>query len=135
MENYESTYRQGKKILLAGTSLHKMYYIAGDDFGKQVTQSFKILKDQNREYIIQGTEGFTGDEAAELYVRHHSKEKLTISRAPLGLLKVLGVFSPAIDYGYHIITALNKYPEKFEGTTAWNELGKPEITLKQFAQR
>jgi len=135
MENFETTYRQGNKILLAGQSLHKMYFIAGQDYGRQVARSFQILKDQNKEYVIQGTEGFTAGEAAEEYVRHYSKEKLVLSRAPLGLLKILGMFSASIDYGYHIITALNKYPEKFEALPVWEELGKPEITLKQFAQR
>ncbi len=34
----------------------------------------------------------------------------------------------------HIIEALNNYPEKFEAQSTWNELGKPSITLKDFAQ-
>lgn len=134
MENFDTTYRRGQKILLAGTSLHKMYFIAGEDFGKQVSRSFQILEDENREYAIQGPEGFTADEAAKEYIRYYKKDKLKISRAPLMLLKFLGKFSTRINYGYHIVTALNNYPEKFESEKSWEELGKPSVTLKLYAK-
>jgi uncharacterized protein YbjT (DUF2867 family) len=135
MENFETNYRQGKKIMLAGTSHHKMYYIAGEDFGKQVSRSFQILSDENKEYTVQGPEGFTADEAATEYIRYYRKETLSISRAPAGVLKFLGYFNQRMHYGYHIVTALNHYPEKFGSQTTWDELGKPSITLKAFAGR
>lgn len=134
MENFDSTYRQGNKILLAGTSRYRMHFIAGEDFGKQVSRSFQILEHENREYVIQGPEAFTADEAAQEYIRHYKKYPLTISRAPLKLLKFLGKFSAKIDYGYHIVTALNNYPEKFESQKSWEELGKPSVTLRLFAK-
>ena len=134
MENFDSTYRQGNKIILAGTSRHKMYFVSGEDFGKQVSRSFHILENENREYVIQGLEGFTAEEAAEEYIHHYKRETLTISKAPLKLLKFIGKFSPKINYGYHIVTALNNYPEKFESEKSWEELGKPTVTLRLFAK-
>lgn len=134
MENFDTTYRRGQKILLSGTSRHKMYFIAGEDFGKQVSRSFQILEDENREYTIQGPEGFTADEAAQEYISNYKKDKLKITRAPLTLLKFLGNFSARINYGYHIVTALNNYPEKFESQKSWEELGKPSVTLKLYAK-
>jgi uncharacterized protein YbjT (DUF2867 family) len=132
MENFYTTYRKGNKVLIAGEAEAKMYFISAIDYGKQVARSLQ-LPDENKEYVVQGLEGFTSSEAAEVFVSHHKREALKISKAPLGLLKFLGIFSPTMNYASHIIEALNKYPEKFEATNTWNELGKPTITLRDFA--
>ncbi len=133
-ENFTSHYRQGNKIVLAGKSMCKQWFISAEDFGKQVAKSFRILQSENREYTIQGPEAFLTSEAAEIYIKN-SKEKLTLSRSPIGLLKFIGLFSNKVSYGYHIITALNNYPEQFESKDSWEELGKPTLMLKQFASR
>jgi uncharacterized protein YbjT (DUF2867 family) len=135
MDSFHHVYRKGNRILLAGTSEHKMWFVAADDYAKQVAKSFLILSNENKEYVVQGTEPFTADEAAQEYIAHYPHEKLTISKAPLGFLKFLGKFIQTINYGSNIIEALNKYPEKFEATQTWNELGKPEITLRDFAKK
>lgn len=133
-ENFTSHYRQGNKIVLAGKSKCKQWFISAEDFGKQVAKSFRILQSENREYSIQGPEAFLTSEAAEIYIKN-SKEKLSLSHAPIGLLKFIGLFSNKVSYGYHIITALNHYPEQFESKDSWEELGKPALTLKEFASR
>jgi NmrA-like family len=134
METLLNSQKQGRKILTAGKSKHKMFFIAGEDYGRQVAKSFEILKQENKEYVVQGLEGFTGDEAAALFVKHYSKEKLSVSKAPLVLLKIFGVFSNKMSYGAKIVEALNNYPEKFRAESTWDELGKPCITLQQFAE-
>lgn len=132
MENFFSNYRKGNKVLLAGKATAKMYFISAIDFGNQVARAFQ-RGTVNKEYVIQGLEGFTSDEAAEVFVKHYTKEKLVISRAPLGLLTFLGIFSPTMNYVSHIIDALNNYPEPAPDKKTWDELGKPGITLQSFA--
>jgi uncharacterized protein YbjT (DUF2867 family) len=134
MENFMTTYRKGNRILLAGTSHHKMYFIAGKDYGQQVARSFKLLNKEKKEYIVQGPEGYTADEATDVFIRNYTREKLTISRAPLALLKFIGIFSNTINYGHNIITALNNYPEKFEAEETWTALGRPATTLADYAR-
>jgi hypothetical protein len=46
----------------------------------------------------------------------------------------MGLFNQKFNYGYYIVEALNKYPEKFEAQQTWDELGKPTISLKEFAE-
>lgn len=133
MDNFESTYRMGNRILLAGTSRYKMYFIAASDFGRQVARAFEDGSNEHKEYIIQGEKGFTADEAAAVYIQHHPDKALKISRAPLPLLKFLGRFSNEMNYGYHIIEALNNYPEQFGATQTWQALDRPSITLEKFA--
>ncbi|UTA68077.1 SDR family oxidoreductase [Emticicia sp. 21SJ11W-3] len=135
MESIFYQSRQGNMIALGGTSAYPLYYIAADDYALQVANSFKILADENKEYVVQGTEAFTQDEAAKLFVKYYTKEKLRTIWAPMFMMKLMGVISRKFDYGYHIVTALNKYPEKFEAANTWEELGKPAITLKAFARQ
>ncbi|HEY0655778.1 MAG TPA: NmrA family NAD(P)-binding protein [Chryseosolibacter sp.] len=134
MENFEGNYRRGNSILLAGESKHKMYFIAAADFGKQVANSFERLRNENKEYDIQGLEAFTADEASLEFIKHYKKATLKISRAPLPLLRFIGKFVQRLNYAAHIIEAMNNYPEKFSAENTWRELGKPEITLKEFAE-
>lgn len=135
MENFDKGgYKQGNKILLAGKSLHSMHYIAGADYGKQVAVAFQNDTTENKEYAVQGLEAFTADEAAAIYVQHYSKTKLSISKASVGLLKFLGNFSRKMNYGAHIVESLNQYPERFEAENTWTDLGKPNITLTEYAK-
>ncbi|MBX2945203.1 MAG: NAD(P)H-binding protein [Cyclobacteriaceae bacterium] len=133
MENFYSNYKKGKYLVLAGKSEHKQYFIAAADYGLQVARSFQRYPNENKEYAIQGLEGFTTDEAYAVFKQHYKKEKLGIMRAPVGLIKFFGLFAQGLNYGSKIIEALNKYPEKFQSEQTWEELGKPVITLKEFA--
>jgi uncharacterized protein YbjT (DUF2867 family) len=133
MESYLGKYRQGNRIMMAGKSKYPMYYIAGEDYGRQVARSLQVANG-NKEYVIQGPEPLTQEEATQIFLGNYKREKLTLSKAPLGLLSFLGMFSAPINYGAHIVEAMNSYPEKFESAEVWNELGKPVITMKQFAE-
>ncbi len=135
MENFLNVQKQGSKVLLAGTSHFKMYYISGEDYGRQVANSYKILREENRDYPVQGLNAFTADEAARVFVRFYKKEKLKIQRIPLFLLRFLGKFSPKFFYASKITEALNNYSEKFQSELTWKELGKPILTLEEYAAR
>ena len=134
MENFEGNFRRGNRIVLAGKSEYKMYFISAADFARQVARSFELGGTGNYEWTVQGPEGLTIDEAADIYVKNYAKSRLKISRAPLGLLKFLGKVNRTMDYGGHIVEALNRYPEKFDAEKTWEVLGKPVITLAQHAQ-
>jgi len=134
MESFPYIYRQGKRLMLAGNSKCPMWYIAGDDYGRQVAKAFQVVKQgESAEFVVQGPEPFTADEAASVFLENYPKEKLSVMKAPLVLLKLVGKISYKVNYGANIIEALNNYPEKFEAQPTWDVLGKPTITLKEFA--
>lgn len=136
MENFGvGDYVQGSKIMLAGESKFPMWFIAGSDYGKQVAKSFGILGEENREYAVQGLEAFTLDEAAKIFADNYQKQKLKISKAPVLPLKILGLFNRKMNYIAKIIEALNNYPEKFESEKTWEELGRPQVTLAEYARQ
>jgi hypothetical protein len=93
------------------------------------------LNHGNHEYAVQGQEGFTADEAAKFYVDSYSKQKVKILKAPVGMLKFMGLFSNKFSYGAKIVEALNNYPEKFESEKTWEELGKPETKFIDYIQQ
>lgn len=125
MESFDKgAYRQGNFIALAGTSRFKMFLISGGDYGKQVVKAYE-LDNGPQEFVIQGEEGFTADEAAHFYKKHSGKAGLVVVKAPLFFLKLAGIFSRKFNYGAQIIEALNNYPEKFEAGETWKTLGKP----------
>ena len=131
MECLDKQMLQGTRIMLAGKSEAPMWFIAGKDYGVQVAWAMKKAGDTNQEYVVQGLEPFTSDEAAKVFIEN-AKSKIKIMRAPLAPLKYIGIFNQRMNYAYHICEALNKYPEKFESENTWNDLGKPSTTLAEY---
>lgn len=136
MENFDKgNYRQGNKMMLAGESKHPMWIVAGADYGKQVAKALQISEAENQDYDVQGLEAFNADEAVKVFSDNYEREKLTISKAPLFVLKIAGLFNRKMNYGAKILDALNNYPEKFAAEKTWAELGKPTITLAEYAKK
>ncbi len=133
MESLTHQYKRGSMMMLAGKSEHRQHFIASEDFARQVVKSFQILTTENKDYVIQGTEGYYTEEAVALFKANYTKAKLTVSTAPIGVIKFFGLFNQTMNYGGYILESLNKYPEKFEAAETWKELGKPTISLKEFA--
>jgi uncharacterized protein YbjT (DUF2867 family) len=133
MEAITTQYKQGSRLLLAGESKFPQYFIASQDYARQVVNALQNDNSGNKEYVVQGPEAFTTDAAVKEFAKHYTKASLKITRAPVGLIRFLGRFSQKFNYGFHILEALNNYPEKFEATNTWEELGKPTISLRQFA--
>lgn len=133
---YESLTGQmmvGSNILLVGRQETNCWWISAKDYGQMVATSFEV-DEGNREYTIQGTEPLNFDEAADIFIQNYPHKKLTKRRAPVWFLRMAGFFSSQADFGWRITEAINRYPEKFNGQEAWDKLGKPEMTLKQFAE-
>jgi hypothetical protein len=89
-----------------------MYFIAGEDYARMATKAFKQFDGKNAEYIIQGTQAFTADEAAKIFVENYKKEKIKVMKLPFWMLQLFGKLSPKFNYGANIVEALNNYSEK-----------------------
>lgn len=135
MENFKNGMRQGKKIAVIGKYVNKAWLIAAEDFGRMVVNAFKTEKAMNNEYAVQGTEAFTMDEAANVYVENYSKEKLTVSKAPPGMMKFLSIFIKPLRFVTKLMAVILNNQEVFESQATWDELGKPRITLAEFAKK
>lgn len=135
METFPFQMIRGNKIMMLGTSKAPMWFIAAEDFSRQVLKAFGNHSSLNHEYPIQGLKPYTFDEAADVIINNYKKQRLNVMKAPIGMVKLLSRFLPRLSYGLHICEALNKYPEKFQSQQSWQELGKPAISLEDFAAR
>lgn len=134
MEAITTQYMQGKRLLISGRSKHRQYFVAAADYAQQVVQAVETNTGAvDKDYVIQGTEAFFTHEALTIFKENYTKADLSISSAPFSLLKLMGKVNAKMNYGSHIIEALNNYPETFEAEQTWAELGKPVVTLKDFA--
>ncbi|MBN2357659.1 NAD(P)H-binding protein [candidate division KSB1 bacterium] len=134
MENFDHAYRRGRAINLVGRAQYPQHWIAGEDYGHQVVRAFES-KFVNREYPIQGPQALFPEQAARIFIKHYTREKLTVRRSPMALLKFIGLFNANLNYVWHYMEALNKYPEKFEAKQTWKELGIPETTIDMYAKQ
>ena len=134
MESLNGTQRLGRFVLLVGRSSVRPWYISAHDYGKQVARAFERAQTENQEYVIQGPEALTQHEAAHQFVLGYADEKLSVFTVPSILMQFGRPFSAQADYGWHITKALNNYPEQFDATRTWAELGKPRTTMELFAR-
>lgn len=134
METLVHQYKAGPFMLLAGESKHKQYFIAATDYAQQVVQSYKLSLTGTQDYVVQGPTAYTTDEAVAIFKQNTSANLFTL-RAPLGLIRFYGRFFQRMNYGFHILEALNNYPEKFEAKKTWQQLGEPKISLEEFSSR
>jgi len=136
-ENLSELQLKGNRVMLAGDQTTQSWWIAASDYGKQITESFRVDGEhsENREYTVQGPEPFSMEKAADEFIRHYSGKKLKKMKAPMWMFKLLKPFSEKIDFQYHIISAINQYDEHFQSEETWKALGKPETTLAEWTKK
>jgi uncharacterized protein YbjT (DUF2867 family) len=134
METLAQRHGVGRFFVMLGRSQHRNYWIAGSDFGRQVARSFALPQAERREYVIQGPEPATYDEAAARYAKALPVPQ-SIIRLPLWLVRLGGLFSRQLDFDARIMQAVLSYPEEFKAGATWEELGAPTTTIEMFAAR
>ncbi|MBL7785990.1 MAG: NmrA family NAD(P)-binding protein [Chitinophagales bacterium] len=137
MENFTSEgMRRGNKINFIKASVNnKAWWIAGEDFGRNVANAFKTDKALNQEYPIQGQESLTMQEAAQKFANGYTKQQLSVGAFPLGMMKFMGIFMPSMKFVSNLMNVMLFNVETFEAQKAWDELGKPQLTIEKFAQQ
>jgi uncharacterized protein YbjT (DUF2867 family) len=128
METLPQRHMSGNVLVMIGRALYCNYWIAGQDFGRQVAKSFAIPEAANREYYIQGPEPLTYDEAAERYVRALNKSPRRV-RVPMwaraGLSRPFG-------FNARMMSTVLNYPEESRPAkpgTIWAGRRRPSRSL------
>lgn len=133
MENFSNGFKRGNFILVISGLKNKNWWISGKDYGMQVARSFEVLEaDESRDYIVQGPEPLTMEEAADIFIRS-SKKKFKKIKIPFALMKFASKFSSFANYGYRVLDIIETIPEPFMSQKTWDELGRPNLTLEKFA--
>jgi uncharacterized protein YbjT (DUF2867 family) len=132
METLPQRHMLGGTFLMTGWSRNRNYWIAGRDFGRQVARSFAIPEAANREYVVQGPEPVTYNEAARRYVRAAAiPRRLTL---PLFFIDIAGIVSPSMRFNGRMMRTVLRYPERFKAQDTWRDLGRPATTIEEFGR-
>jgi len=124
---------RGKNLTLIGNPANTFYWIAGEDYGKQVVAALKSKQAQGKSYAIQGLEPLTMKEAALRFVEAYNPI-LKVNSIPLTLVKMLGLFSAQMQFVGEAIDVLSKTKDEFVSQETWSDLGKPQMKIEDFAQ-
>jgi uncharacterized protein YbjT (DUF2867 family) len=133
-ENLMGGMRRGKAINLAGKAKHPAYYLAGADYGRMVARALTTNSTTSHFYYAQGPEPLLPQDLAKRFVAAYSKEPLSIQSAPLAILKFVGLFSRSMGFTATLLDALNRYPETLQAEATWAALGKPAMTVEDYAR-
>jgi len=133
METLPQRHRIGRALVLAGASHHPNYWIAGRDLGAQVARAFQLPQAKGRDYVLQGPELVTYEEAARRYAQGIGVNMRVVT-LPLILLRLAGLFSTSMRFNARILRTVLRYPEVFKAADTWRDLGAPTITIEDFAK-
>ena len=96
-----------------------------------MARSFALPEAANREYVVQGPEALTYNEAALRYARALGLPKLTL---PLFFINIAGIVSPSMRFNARIMRTVLRYPERFAAKDTWRDLGAPPTTIEEFVR-
>ena len=132
MESLPLILTHGKSVLLVGKQPSPLYWIAGEDLGRQVVMAIaKREQVKNRIFSVQGLDPLTFDQAAHIYA--DIMGGLRVMTLPLWTLALGGVVSAQSKADYQLMAYMNRQTEAFQSHDTWALLGKPTITLPKFA--
>ena len=135
MEFFSEIPRIGNKILIGRSPIPKMHFISASDFGKMLKVSIQQNHSENKEYSVQGLDALSFSEATRIFVENLKSEKLSIIKLPMIILKFLGLFYIEWRYYFKFLQTLDSYSEKFQSLESRRELGKPMLSLIEFAKK
>lgn len=130
MENLPNRFQRGNSISYIGKPKETGWWIAAEDIGRMLNAHLDRLLDTNYDIPMQGPQAMTAKEASERYA---TAKGLKVSGAPMAILRLVGIFVPELRYAAKISTAMNTAPEAFQSDQAWEDLGKPKVTIEAFA--
>ena len=121
-----------KWLLFFGRQANPRYWIAGDDFGRQVAAAFRKENCRNRTFNIQGCEPLTFREASLRFTRAFDPGIRVVS-LPFWPLKLAVFFKLARTDVVKVMEYTDSNPERLQSEETWKELGRPQMTIEGYA--
>ena len=114
METLPQRHRMGSALVLAGASHHPNYWIAGArPRPRRWRARSRLPEAAGRDYVMQGPELVTYEEAAQRYVRAKGNG-MRVVRLPLVAAALARAFLASMRYNARILRTVLRYPEEFK---------------------
>lgn len=130
MESLPLFIRQ-KFLLYFGRQPHPRYWIAGDDFGRQVASALARGDFQNRIFNVQGCEPLTLKEAGLRFARAYDS-RLKVLSIPVWILRIAVLLRVARSDVVKVMEYTGSTPEPQQSEETWKELGRPRMTIEDY---
>jgi uncharacterized protein YbjT (DUF2867 family) len=123
----------GRRILLPEAADDVLYWIAGADYAKQVSNAIRSERAANRTYVVQGKYPVSMKHAI---IRFNSAYDPTRSllRVPRPLLAAAGFIRPQASYLLGLLEFTFKFATGFHAEETFEELGEPTLTIEDYAR-
>ena len=132
-------YMESLALFAAGSFMLKLnvpekplWWIAGDDCGRQVAAALLSIQAINRIYTIQGSEPMTMPDALRRFASALPR-RYRMLPVPMAMLRVAGVAFAEPRYMADLIDMTFKYTSRFDAQAAWDDLGTPTMTVEDYA--
>lgn len=109
----------------------KLRWLAGDDYGRQVTAALQSVAAKNKVYVCRGPEALTIEEAMKRFIQAHDPN-LKLQKAPLWVMGLAGMFSPKMLFMHGLMKFTKNHMAGDDGQEAWEELYRPEMTIEDY---
>lgn len=124
----------GKALQWIGsTTKQKLRWVSSDDYAKAVVAAIQRPHLWNKHYPIQGTEAMDPETAMKRFIAVYDP-MLKIKSFPVWMIRIIGFFSPHMRFLAHLFGYFERQPDPFYSEITWKELGKPTISIEEFAR-
>lgn len=127
---------KGDRAVVFGRPSRHWHFLAVEDFGRMVVESYINEEARGKRLYIHGPEALTVREAVELYCRILHPEIKKVRPVPYFMLHLIAWFkgNKLMKRGIEMVSYLEKVGERGDPTEANSILGKPQITLEEWLQ-
>jgi uncharacterized protein YbjT (DUF2867 family) len=127
-------FRVGRRLILPKVPPAPIYWIAGDDYARQVARALQTDHAANRLYTIQGAEPLSLREAARRFGAAWRPGALRILEIPLWALRPLAPIATDVRYVLDLLQVTLETNTRFEARDAWDDLGEPTMSVEDYAR-
>ncbi len=124
-------FMRGRRLLVPKTPSDPVYWIAGDDYARQVAAALRA--GPNRIYTIQGPEPVSFRQAADRFAAA-CRPPLRVAEIPLWVVRPLAPFSANARYLLDLLRVTFETNTRFDAQESWDDLGRPSMTIEDYVR-
>jgi len=119
-----------------GSNNNLIYFTNAYDYSQHLANAIGNINAYNKEYPVQGKEGFIHSEAAKIFLGIYSP-KVKVKELPDGIINIIALFNKEMK----LVKAMSSYfkhsKEVFQAVESgtYKDLGEPKLSLKEYAEK
>ncbi|MHC4218443.1 MAG: SDR family oxidoreductase [Planctomycetota bacterium] len=127
-------FRMGRRLIIPKLPPEPIYWIAGDDYARQIAAALRTDKAANRTYTIQGADALSFREAARRFGTAWRHGAMPVIEIPLWLLRPVAPILVDIRYLLDLLRVTLETNTGFEARESWDDLGEPSMAVEDYVR-